>query len=568
MIDRRVLTDHTGPVQMKLDEASVEGKLFVEGKCGQVDKPTANGRTYPRSIMEREIKKMSERITNGTVVGSLDHPGDGKSRLKDASHIIHKVWMSEDGSMNLRAEIVEECDNGRNLAAFMRRGAKIGMSSRGMGSTRQEGDRQVVNEDYKLSTFDFVADPAVSDAVPAAFVEDVNVEAITPEMIRNKFPKQVQAIEEEAHAVAQRVTEMDLESEHGGLIESALDEYRGQIRHEVYEEAKTELVSQFSGKLVKGLQEARAEIEQEVRKEIEADSTYVGAKATLTRLAEMLMPYKPAIDVQQILSDKEEQLGEAESKLEALKEKAQGLAELSRKLAFENHFERQIAEREDAPVVRQLMGDLGEIETTEEYQSRLEGVLEKADDVAVAVKKRQDEAHERDQRIIKNLTHRHEQMKTRLKEHSQEVSEKFQGIASGLQERLDSLEEENTKLRDKNSVLNDSMSEAQSVINRLENFNYAERRTVGHPNRDTILEDVRHGRLDGRKSINDVAESSDLAAEEPGGVNERVRRVMSRGREFASADLTESQSSREIPDLAELGLSVKDLLPLGRIRKN
>ena len=76
--NQRVLIDQTGSAKLALMEDKAEKKLFAEGKIGQCDVPTANGRVYPRSVMEREINKLQEKINNGSLLGAVDHPGDGK----------------------------------------------------------------------------------------------------------------------------------------------------------------------------------------------------------------------------------------------------------------------------------------------------------------------------------------------------------------------------------------------------------------------------------------------------------------------------------------------------------
>src|SRR5581483_2948860 len=156
-VNRRILIDTQGAVRLSLSEDKDGKKLFAEGKIGQCDVPTANGRVYTRPVMEREISRLQEKIKTGSLLGNVDHPGDGKGRIMDAGHIVRGLWMEKDGSVHGKFEIVEESDAGRNLAAFLRRGASIGMSSRGLGSTHtNESGQEVVGEDFKLSSYDFV----------------------------------------------------------------------------------------------------------------------------------------------------------------------------------------------------------------------------------------------------------------------------------------------------------------------------------------------------------------------------------------------------------------------------
>ena len=59
---------------------------------------------------------------------------------------------------------------GKIVKNLMDEGAKLGVSSRGMGSLKQNGSSQVVQKDYHLATAaDIVADPSAPDA----FVEGI-----------------------------------------------------------------------------------------------------------------------------------------------------------------------------------------------------------------------------------------------------------------------------------------------------------------------------------------------------------------------------------------------------------
>ncbi len=93
--------------------------------------------------------------------GELDHPSDGKTSLKRVSHIVTGLELQEDGTVTGAAEVLET-PNGQILKTLFESGAQVGISSRGSGSV-QNG---VVQEDFKLGTFDFVARPSTPGALP------------------------------------------------------------------------------------------------------------------------------------------------------------------------------------------------------------------------------------------------------------------------------------------------------------------------------------------------------------------------------------------------------------------
>ena len=150
---------------------SENGCFRVEGVFQRSDVENANKRVYPRSIWERELneKRVSEAVSNRAMFGELDHPADGKTSLKRVAHLITSLSLGEDGQVTGAADILDT-PNGQILKTLFESGAQVGISSRGSGSV-QNG---VVQEDFKLNTFDFVARPSTPGALPRPAGEDSN----------------------------------------------------------------------------------------------------------------------------------------------------------------------------------------------------------------------------------------------------------------------------------------------------------------------------------------------------------------------------------------------------------
>lgn len=154
------------PFRFSLTEDSASGKLVARGPFGYADKPTENRRVYPRHIMERELRRLENVIGARKVFGECDHPADGKTKLSRASHLITGLELDVDGTVAGVAEVMNT-QAGQNIRAIYEAGGQIGVSSRGYGSvTRNEDGYDVVQEDFQLDTYDFVADPAQRDAYP------------------------------------------------------------------------------------------------------------------------------------------------------------------------------------------------------------------------------------------------------------------------------------------------------------------------------------------------------------------------------------------------------------------
>ena len=140
-------------------------RLVVRGVFGVVDKKTNNGRIYPRQVIEREIKKLQDKVKEGILYGECEHPASGKTELPRVSHRITKLALTDEGYVVGEA-LVLNTPAGNIVKEILLSGGKVGVSSRGLGSLAPTSEGvYIVQEDYNLITYDFVANPAVEVAV-------------------------------------------------------------------------------------------------------------------------------------------------------------------------------------------------------------------------------------------------------------------------------------------------------------------------------------------------------------------------------------------------------------------
>ena len=154
-------------VNKQLVEVSIRDNkpLVVTGVIQRAEAKNQNGRIYPREILEREI----ENYINGPVkerraLGELDHPESSVINLQNASHNITKVYWNGDDVMG-EVEILST-PSGNILKELFRNGITVGISSRGMGSVKDnmsEGTVEV-QDDFELLCFDFVSTPSTHGA--------------------------------------------------------------------------------------------------------------------------------------------------------------------------------------------------------------------------------------------------------------------------------------------------------------------------------------------------------------------------------------------------------------------
>src|SRR5687768_11210855 len=133
------------PIQLQIVESGDSSKLVVRGEYARGDRATANKRFYKTTLWERESGRLGPAIAERKVFGELDHPADGRTSLSRCSHLITKLSV-EDGVVIGEAEILDT-QRGRDLQALLKSGAKVGVSSRGYGSTvTNDKGEEVVQE--------------------------------------------------------------------------------------------------------------------------------------------------------------------------------------------------------------------------------------------------------------------------------------------------------------------------------------------------------------------------------------------------------------------------------------
>jgi hypothetical protein len=148
------------------------GRTMVKGILQRAGAENQNGRVYPKEILEREIGKYQTLIKERRALGELDHPDSSVINLKNVSHNIKEVhWEGNDvvGTVEILPT-----PSGNILKELLRAGILLGISSRGMGSTKpMEGNKLLVGEDFELIGWDFVSNPSTHGAFMTPMNESV-----------------------------------------------------------------------------------------------------------------------------------------------------------------------------------------------------------------------------------------------------------------------------------------------------------------------------------------------------------------------------------------------------------
>ena len=158
-------------VQPVIVEENKDGKkdYFIEGIFMQSEIKNRNGRIYPKEVIQNEVKRYNkEFVQKDRAFGELGHPEGPTINLDKVSHLITKL--EEDGNNFVGRAKILSTPNGQIVKNLIDDGAKLGVSSRGLGSLESKGNAQYVKDDFQLATAgDIVADPSA----PEAFVEGI-----------------------------------------------------------------------------------------------------------------------------------------------------------------------------------------------------------------------------------------------------------------------------------------------------------------------------------------------------------------------------------------------------------
>ena len=152
-----------------IEEDGKPKKYFIEGIFMQSEKKNKNGRIYPLDVLEKEVGRyVKEYVEPKRAFGELGHPDGPTVNLDRASHMI--TSLTKEGKNFVGRAKILDTPNGKIVKSLIDEGARLGVSSRGMGTLKPDKKAQIVQNDFYLATAaDIIADPSA----PNAFVEGI-----------------------------------------------------------------------------------------------------------------------------------------------------------------------------------------------------------------------------------------------------------------------------------------------------------------------------------------------------------------------------------------------------------
>ena len=498
----------TRSVTLQLVEAEQGGKVIVRGEFATSESATQNKRLYPRKLWERELRRLGPMLHERQVFGELDHPADGRTQLNRTSHIVTDLKINEDGTIYGEAEVLDT-ERGKNLQALLKAGCKVGVSSRGYGSTRTgpQGE-EVVQDDYRLVTFDFVAEPAHSKAFPDVFIEEKgneNMDTISTEEVAKQ-------IEEAKKTERERLTE------------------------------------EFSREVLSKLGAMKAEIREQVRGEFLSDPSVAAARNVVDTIKDIIRPFIVDEDVEAVrkqheneLSKYRTQIQERDLKIRELESENTKLGETCREVGYRYYLEQLISNEPDANFIRKMVGDVKAYSKAEDLKTKVEAVK-------VEISKEREKRSKIEQKLNQQ---KQEQDDRRRSEHQRRDEE-----VAHLRENLSKIE----------SALERSLSANKEMALKI----YTEQRLTNHPKAAKIRKLIENSSPKSREEVDELFENFREPIQDTSQLeNVRARvRSLTRGGHGPTPDDEERRTpSRMDEDYNGLGMSAEELQKLSGLNR-
>lgn len=156
-------------IEFITEDNNGEKNHYIKGVFMQAEQKNRNGRVYPKKVLDEQVRKyVNSYVEQNRAFGELGHPDGPVVNLERVSHMIKEL--REDGNNWVGKAKIMDTPYGKIVKNLIDEGAKLGVSSRGMGSLKNVRGTNIVQDDFYLATAaDIVADPSA----PEAFVEGV-----------------------------------------------------------------------------------------------------------------------------------------------------------------------------------------------------------------------------------------------------------------------------------------------------------------------------------------------------------------------------------------------------------
>ncbi|MEC9106366.1 MAG: primosomal protein, partial [Candidatus Neomarinimicrobiota bacterium] len=167
----KLITEINEDLEYIVEGTGDSKSMYINGVFMMSETKNRNGRIYSKPILFNEVNRYrTEYVDKNRAFGELGHPEGPTINLERVSHMIKEL--KEDGNNIVGKAKIMDTPYGNIVKNLINEGAKLGVSSRGMGSLEEKGGANYVKDDFYLATAaDIVADPSAPDAFVDGIME-------------------------------------------------------------------------------------------------------------------------------------------------------------------------------------------------------------------------------------------------------------------------------------------------------------------------------------------------------------------------------------------------------------
>ena len=147
-----------------------------------------NGRVYPKDVLIPQISEYQELVDTNSAVSEADHPDSSIISLQNISHMITKMWWGSGDKQHILYGQIKLIVSpgyinmgivsvvGDKIVLYLQNDIRLGISSRGVGTLKEENGENLVQNDFELIGFDLVSTPSTPGAYLFPDTENVGTE--------------------------------------------------------------------------------------------------------------------------------------------------------------------------------------------------------------------------------------------------------------------------------------------------------------------------------------------------------------------------------------------------------
>jgi hypothetical protein len=176
--ERMILAENSAPMHIVYQHSS--RGMSLDFRFMQVEKVPYKGDVFCVTVPNGTwLMRHNDKVC---WTRNCDHPDSSVINLKNVSHIIREAFFEGDTVKGV-VEILDT-PSGKILQSLVESGVKLGISSRGVGTTTRQGDHSIVQDDFQLVCWDFVSEPSTPNAFMLA--EGAQIDAAQLRKVFNK----------------------------------------------------------------------------------------------------------------------------------------------------------------------------------------------------------------------------------------------------------------------------------------------------------------------------------------------------------------------------------------------